>query len=196
MIIKTRIFELSDHKYKNLSELAHAMGISVSQIYRVKEGKRHINQKFIIGAIKAYPEYKLDDLFYLAPESPIVTRNYHLYTATPSAPSQAAKEEQTIERTHQVLERFTSAIDEYAQHLKSHTNALTSLRQTSEELKKSAQQTNKLLNQLYETYLIVATNPTAKAASSNLAHSLSLKPDLLGQYLPSSPGERVLVIKK
>ena len=68
MIIKTRLFELSDGKYKNLSELAHAMGISVSQIYRVREGKRNINQKFIIGAVKAYPEYRLDDLFYLAPE--------------------------------------------------------------------------------------------------------------------------------
>jgi len=68
MIIKTRIFELSNGRYKNLSELAYAMGISVSQIYRVREGKRHINQKFIIGAIKAYPEYKLDDLFYLVPE--------------------------------------------------------------------------------------------------------------------------------
>jgi len=68
MVIKTRIFELSDHRYRNLSELAGAMGISVSQIYRVKEGKRNINQKFIIGAIKAFPDYNLDDLFYLTPE--------------------------------------------------------------------------------------------------------------------------------
>ena len=69
MIVETRIFELSNSKYKNLSELAEAMGISVSQIYRVREGKRHINQKFIVGAIKAFPEYKFDDLFYFAPES-------------------------------------------------------------------------------------------------------------------------------
>jgi len=68
MIIKTRIFELCNGRYANLSELAQAMGISVSQIYRVREGKRHINQKFIIGAIKAFPQYKLDDLFYLASE--------------------------------------------------------------------------------------------------------------------------------
>jgi len=58
-----------DGKYKNLSELARAMGISVSQVYRVKEGKRNINQKFVIGALKAFPEYRLGDLFYLAPES-------------------------------------------------------------------------------------------------------------------------------
>jgi len=75
MIIKTRIFELCDRKYKNLSELAQAMGISVSQIYRVKEGKRRINQKFIVGAIKAFPRHKLDDLFYLVPTSPPVTNH-------------------------------------------------------------------------------------------------------------------------
>ena len=68
MILKTRIFELCNGRYYNLSELAQAMGISVSQIYRVREGKRHINQKFIIGAIKAFPQYKLDDLFYFASE--------------------------------------------------------------------------------------------------------------------------------
>ncbi len=68
MLIKTRIFELCNGRYSNLSELAQAMGISVSQIYRVREGKRHINQKFIIGAIKTFPEYKLDDLFYFTDE--------------------------------------------------------------------------------------------------------------------------------
>ena len=68
MIVKTRIFELYNREYKNLSELAQAMGISVSQIYRVREGKRHINKKFIVGAITAFPNYKPDDLFYLAPE--------------------------------------------------------------------------------------------------------------------------------
>ena len=73
MIIRTRIFELCNGKYKNLSELAQTMGISVSQIYRVREGKRNINQKFIVGAIKAFPGHKLDDLFYLVPELPPVT---------------------------------------------------------------------------------------------------------------------------
>ena len=68
MIVKTRVFELCDENFKNLSELAQTMGISVSQIYRVREGKRNINQKFIIGAKKAFPQYKLDDLFYLCSE--------------------------------------------------------------------------------------------------------------------------------
>ncbi len=69
MILKTRVFDLYAAQYRNLSELAMAMEISVSQIYRVLEGKRHINRKFIIGAIKAFPEYKFDDLFYLVPEA-------------------------------------------------------------------------------------------------------------------------------
>ncbi len=69
MIVKTTIFELADGNYKNLSELAETMGISVSQIYRVREGKRRINQKFIVGALKAFPNHKMDEFFYLAPSS-------------------------------------------------------------------------------------------------------------------------------
>ena len=65
MLVRTKVFDLSYQDYKNLSELAEAMGISVSQVYRVREGKRRINQKFIVGAIKAFPGYRLDDLFYL-----------------------------------------------------------------------------------------------------------------------------------
>lgn len=71
-MVKTRVFDLGYRNYRNLSELAQAMGISVSQIYRVKEGKRGINQKFIVGAIRAFPERRLDDLFYLASEEPVI----------------------------------------------------------------------------------------------------------------------------
>jgi len=70
MKIKTRVFDLIEGKYASLSDLAHNMGISVSQVYRVKTGKRNINQKFIAGAMKAFPQYGLDQLFYLALESP------------------------------------------------------------------------------------------------------------------------------
>ena len=65
MTLKTRLFELADKRYLNLSELAKAMGLSVSQIYRVRQGNRGINEKFIIGAKKAFPDYNLDDLFYI-----------------------------------------------------------------------------------------------------------------------------------
>ncbi|MDP2729892.1 MAG: hypothetical protein Q8O55_05370 [Dehalococcoidales bacterium] len=67
MIVKTRVFELCNGHYGNLTELALVMEISVSQLYRVRQGKRRINQKFVVGAMKAFPDSKLDELFYLAP---------------------------------------------------------------------------------------------------------------------------------
>ncbi len=70
MIIKTRVYKLAEGKYDSLAELARAMGLSVSQVYRVREGKRGINEKFIIGAKKAFPELKLDELFYFQTEPP------------------------------------------------------------------------------------------------------------------------------
>ena len=87
MIIKTRIFNLCDHNYQNLSELAHAMELSISQVYRVREGKRSINHKFIIGAKKAFPNYNLDELFYFDSDDssgdllePVVTSSYQRIT--------------------------------------------------------------------------------------------------------------------
>lgn len=85
MLLKTRVFDLYPRSYKNLSELAGAMEISVSQVYRVLEGKRNINRKFIIGAIKAFPGQKFDDLFYFESEvltiktSPTVTLGSRRY---------------------------------------------------------------------------------------------------------------------
>ena len=66
--LRTRVFELYNEDYSSLVELARAMGISNSQIYRVKHGKRTINEKFILGALKAFPGYKLDGLFYVVPD--------------------------------------------------------------------------------------------------------------------------------
>lgn len=68
MMIKTRIFELHNGNYRNLSELARAMELSVSQVYRVREGKRGINQKFIVGAMRVFPNRTLGELFYLEME--------------------------------------------------------------------------------------------------------------------------------
>jgi transcriptional regulator with XRE-family HTH domain len=64
MFIRTRVFDIANGKFHNLSELARAMGISVSQVYRVREGKRGINEKFIVGAKTAFPDLKIDELFY------------------------------------------------------------------------------------------------------------------------------------
>jgi len=81
MIIKTRVFQLCNGRYRNLTELAGTMGLSISQVYRVREGKRSINHKFIVGAIKAFPGRKFDELFYLAPEQPVVKKNHALESA-------------------------------------------------------------------------------------------------------------------
>ena len=101
MMVRTRIFEFCYTEYKNLSELAQAMEISVSQIYRVREGTRHINEKFIVGAIMAFPNHKLDDLFYLVPESPTVNKDdhRHQYSATHASDKPAANEQQIAEVT-------------------------------------------------------------------------------------------------
>ena len=66
--LRTRVFELYNEDYSSLVEVARAMGISNAQIYRVRQGKRTINEKFIIGALKAFPGYRLGDLFYVAPD--------------------------------------------------------------------------------------------------------------------------------
>jgi len=66
--LKTKVFALYKEDYSSLVEVAQAMGISESQIYRVKHGDRAINEKFIIGALKAFPKYRLDDLFYVVPD--------------------------------------------------------------------------------------------------------------------------------
>jgi len=66
MKLKTRVFELCNGRYQNLAELARMMGISKDLIYRVRKGERGINQRFIIGATKAFPGYNLDDLFYVS----------------------------------------------------------------------------------------------------------------------------------
>ena len=80
MKLKTSVFELCWAKYRNLPEVARAMGISLSQIYRVRHGERPINQKFIIGAMKAFPGYKLDDLFYVQETELTRNRKRHYHT--------------------------------------------------------------------------------------------------------------------
>ena len=66
MKLKTRVFELCNGKYQKVSELVQAMGISYNLYYRVRKGERGIHERFIIGATRAFPGYKLDDLFYVS----------------------------------------------------------------------------------------------------------------------------------
>lgn len=83
---------MASSRYNNLSHLARAMGLSVSQVYRVREGKRGINEKFIIGAKKAFPECLLDDLFYFNAE-----------------PSTSAMTETHVRRYNHIVRRMASA---------------------------------------------------------------------------------------
>jgi len=101
MIVKTKIFELFSSNYQNLSQLAEAMGISVSQIYRVRQGKRNINQKFIVGAIRAFPGYRFEDLFHFALEMPTVTSKPRHASST-KYPQREKRKKQAVE-LHNVL---------------------------------------------------------------------------------------------
>lgn len=88
--MKTRVYQLCPRHYKNLSQLAQVMGISVSHTYRVRQGKHPINQKSIIGALQALPEYKFNDLFYFTNESQIIKAESVLvqsYVAYPCSPN-------------------------------------------------------------------------------------------------------------
>ena len=69
MKLKTRVFELCKGKYGSRNQLALAMKIAPSQVYRVWNGERKtIGEKFILGAVRAFPGYSLDDLFYVEGE--------------------------------------------------------------------------------------------------------------------------------
>lgn len=72
MKLETKIFDLCQETYGNLTTMARAMGISVSQVYRVRQGKRPISEKFITGTVKAFPGYRLDDLFHV-----VLNGNHH-----------------------------------------------------------------------------------------------------------------------
>ncbi|GAH88968.1 unnamed protein product [marine sediment metagenome] len=59
---KAKLFELADW---NMKMLANALGVHLSQVYRVKDGKRWANGEFIAGALTAFPACKFEDLFYI-----------------------------------------------------------------------------------------------------------------------------------
>jgi len=61
--LKTRLFEMEEAK--DMKHLARMLGLSYSELYRVREGKRDIGSRFIIGALTAFPERKFEELFYI-----------------------------------------------------------------------------------------------------------------------------------
>lgn len=61
--IRTRLFDLREDL--NVSQLASKVGLSISEVSRLKRGERRIAEKFIIGALTAFPEYKFEEMFYI-----------------------------------------------------------------------------------------------------------------------------------
>ena len=57
---KEKLFELVDWDMKALATL---VSVSLSQAYRIRHGERGINEKFIVGTLTAFPEYRFEDLF-------------------------------------------------------------------------------------------------------------------------------------
>ncbi|GAB6181718.1 hypothetical protein JCM14036_30370 [Desulfotomaculum defluvii] len=73
-VIKLRVAEFNEAakaKYKSDLELAAAMGISTTQLWRARladEDPRHNDpgKEFVAGALKAFTNMKFEDLFFLA----------------------------------------------------------------------------------------------------------------------------------
>ena len=63
MRITTRIFGLQRQLGWSDRKLAAEMGISCAQVSRVRSGQRGINHDFITGALLAFPNKTLSDLF-------------------------------------------------------------------------------------------------------------------------------------
>jgi hypothetical protein len=77
--LRTEVFnELSKKHYKNDVELAKKMGISTTQLWRVRlpeEDPRHNDPgtDFVAGALKAFGNTRFEDLFFL--DKPLRERN-------------------------------------------------------------------------------------------------------------------------
>lgn len=59
--LRTRLFELNH----SMSEVAIIAGVSLCQVYRIRQGKRGISGTFIANVLGALPEYKFEDLFFI-----------------------------------------------------------------------------------------------------------------------------------
>ena len=66
------------------------------------------------------------------------------------------------------LEELASAVAEYAQHLKSHTSAIISLSEASQELKKSAEEQNEVLSLSHPKVIRQSRTPVKVAQGRNL----------------------------
>jgi len=68
MKLRTRIFDLAGERgYKSDRALAKAMGVSAALVSRVRHSQVAINETFIAGARRAFPDKSLDELFVFEP---------------------------------------------------------------------------------------------------------------------------------
>jgi len=104
--------------------------------------------------------------------------------------------EKKIDATEQALIQFSGAVSEYAKHLASHTSAIQSLAEASQELKKGAAEQNRVLTMIIDDVIInqrkqetphpkeevpPPTPPKPERPEVKLAHEM---PDLRGKPLP------------
>lgn len=61
--MQTTVFDLARERGWSLRTLATAMGMSHSEVVRVKSGQRPIGGLFIRGALRAFPDKSFDELF-------------------------------------------------------------------------------------------------------------------------------------
>ena len=59
--LKTRLFDFGIP----MAQLAEMLDVSVSEVYRIKQGKRGIHEKVIVGALRAFPGKTFEELFYV-----------------------------------------------------------------------------------------------------------------------------------
>ena len=64
MKLKMKIHKLCKEEKIKLADLAKTMNLSLNYIKKMEKGETEINKRFIIASIKAFPKYKISDLFY------------------------------------------------------------------------------------------------------------------------------------
>jgi len=92
--------------------------------------------------------------------------------------------------TQQALNSFDSAMAEYAEHLKSHTHAIISLSEASQELKKGAAEQNKVLTRLMET--MEQRAPEAEGRLGDEVEEIKFPPGCVRSRRQPTEEERIL----
>ena len=63
MEVKTRLFQV--YPQCDMGQLAISIHTSLSQVYRVRQGKRKVSASFIAGVLTTFPGHRFEDLFYI-----------------------------------------------------------------------------------------------------------------------------------